>query len=95
MGVADAQEGDHYVASVAVAWSMRVAVLGDVGLTSGRMPVMIWMANLREAHAAIGARRWARDEERGKELEHKAALAQAVFERTGTTGWMWPSGNWV
>lgn len=93
--VAEAQEGDDDVAAVAVAWSVRAAVLGDVALTSGRMPVVIGMSNLREAHAAVGAWRWARDEGRREELEHKAALAQAVFERTDTAGWTWSLGNWV
>ena len=93
--VAEAQEGDDDVAAVAVAWSVRAAVLGDVTLTSGRMPVVIGMRNLQEAHAAVGAWRWARDEGRREELERKAALAQAVFERTDTAGWTWPSGNWV
>ena len=93
--VAEAQEGDDDVAAVAVAWSVRAAVLGDVTLTSGRMPVVIGIRNLQEAHAAVGAWRWARDEGRREELERKAALAQAVFERTDTAGWTWPSGNWV
>jgi len=96
VAVAEAQEGgDHDVAAVAVAWSVRAALSGDVALTSGRMPVVIGMSDLREAHAAVGAWRWARDEGRVEELERKAALAQTVFERTDTAGWTWSSGNWV
>ena len=93
--VAEAREGDDDVATVAVAWSVRAAMLGDVALTSGRMPVVIGMSDLREAHVAVRSWRWAREEGRREELERKAALAQAVFEHTGTAGWTWTSGNWV
>ncbi|KAH9967718.1 NADP-dependent oxidoreductase domain-containing protein [Lactifluus volemus] len=84
------------VAAVAVAWSVRAAGEssdGDGG--SGRMPVVVGMSNLQEVHAAVAAWRWARDEGRREELERKAALAQDVFERTGTAGWTWSSGNWA
>jgi hypothetical protein len=61
------------------------------------MPVVVGMKNLREVHETVAAWRWANDQDEGRreELERKAALAQAVFERTGTAGWTWPSGNWV
>jgi len=66
------------------------------GTASGRrMPVVVGMSNLREVHEAVDAWRWAKDEERREELERKASLALVVFERTGTAGWTWPSGNWV
>jgi hypothetical protein len=83
------------VAAVAVAWSVRLAADATAGL--GRMPVVVGMSNLREVHETVAAWRWAndRDEGRREELERKAALAQAVFERTGMAGWTWPSGNWV
>jgi D-arabinose 1-dehydrogenase len=60
-----------------------------------KMPVVVGMSNLQEVHAAVAAWRWARDEGRREELEGKAARAQAVFERTGTAGWTWSSGNWA
>jgi hypothetical protein len=84
-------EGED-VAAVAVAWSVRAAAAmsGEVV-----MPVVIGMSDLREAHAAVRAWRWARDDGRAGELERKAALARAVFERTGTAGWTWSSGNWA
>ena len=94
--------GEGEVASVAVAWSVRAARVGDGGGRArssggeeGRMPVVVGMSNLREVHAAVEAWRWARDEGRQEELASKAALAQDVFERTGTAGWTWTSGNWV
>jgi hypothetical protein len=61
------------------------------------MPVVVGMSDLREVHAAVRAWRWARDDDEGRQevLEHRAALAQAVFERTGMAGWTWPSGNWA
>lgn len=86
------------VAAVAVAWSVRAAGVGgdsDGGSGAGRMPVVVGMSNLNEVHAAVAAWRWARDEGRREELEGKAALAQGVFERTGTAGWTWNSGNWT
>lgn len=89
------------VAGVAVAWSVRTAQVGDGsgGQTEsdggGKMPVVVGMSDLREVHAAVEAWRWARDKGRQDELESKAALAQGVFERTGTAGWTWPSGNWA
>jgi D-arabinose 1-dehydrogenase len=88
--------GSEQVAAVAVAWSVRAAGEssdGDGG--SERMPVVVGMSNLQEVHAAVAAWRWARDEGRRDELERKAALAQDVFERTGTAGWTWSSGNWA
>ncbi|KAH9167620.1 Aldo/keto reductase [Lactarius sanguifluus] len=93
--------GEGEVAGVAVAWSVRTAQAGDGsgGQTEsdggGKMPVVVGMSDLREVHAAVDAWRWARDKGRQDELESKAALAQGVFERTGTGGWTWPSGNWV
>jgi D-arabinose 1-dehydrogenase len=83
--------GEGEVARVAVAWSVRMARVGD----GGRMPVVVGMSNVREVHAAVEAWRWARDEGRQEELESKAALARGVFERTGTDGWTWTMGNWV
>jgi D-arabinose 1-dehydrogenase len=82
--------GEAEVARVAVAWSVRAA-------QQGSMPVVVGMSNLKEVHAAVEAWRWARDnlEGRREELERKAALARGVFERTGTAGWTWTSGNWV
>ncbi|KAI9510973.1 Aldo/keto reductase [Russula earlei] len=80
------------VAAVAVAWSVRMAAAGDA---AGPMPVVVGMVDLQEVHAAVAAWRWAKDEKRREELERKAAVAQAVFERAGTAGWTWPSGNWV
>lgn len=100
--------GEGEVAGVAVAWSVRTAQAGDGdgdgdgdgqtesgGRAEGSMPVVVGMSDLREVHAAVEAWRWARDEGRQDELESKAALARGVFERTGTAGWTWPSGNWV
>ncbi|KAI0253161.1 NADP-dependent oxidoreductase domain-containing protein [Lactifluus subvellereus] len=90
--------GPEEVAAVAVAWSVRAAWVGGDGGSgggAGRMPVVVGMSNLREVHAAVAAWRWARDEGRQEELEGKAALAQGVFERTGTAGWTWASGNWA
>ncbi|KAH9057727.1 Aldo/keto reductase [Lactarius vividus] len=93
--------GEGEVARVAVAWSVRTAQAGDGsgGQTEsgggGKMPVVVGMSDLREVHAAVEAWRWARDKRRQDELESKAALARGVFERTGTAGWTWPSGNWV
>lgn len=86
--------GEAEVAKVAVAWSVSKAWEGE---SEGRMPVVVGMSNLREVHAAVEAWRWARDEDDGRreELEGKAALALGVFERTGTAGWTWASGNWV
>ncbi|KAN0131040.1 Aldo/keto reductase [Lactarius tabidus] len=84
--------GEAEVARVAVAWSVSKAQARE-----GRMPVVVGMSNLKEVHAAVEAWRWARDEDEGRrgELERKAALALGVFERTGTAGWTWGSGNWV
>lgn len=100
--------GEGEVAGVAVAWSVRAARAGDggsgqagsggaggAGGEEGKMPVVVGMSNLREVHAAVEAWRWARDEGKQDELASKAALAQGVFERTGTAGWTWASGNWV
>ncbi|KAI9433303.1 Aldo/keto reductase [Lactarius indigo] len=92
--------GEGEVAGLAVAWSVRTAQAGDGqtgsdGGVEGKMPVVVGMSKLREVHAAVEAWRWARDEGRKEELESKAALARGVFERTGTAGWTWPSGNWV
>ena len=87
--------GEAEIARVAVAWSVGEA---QVSVSEGeRMPVVVGMSNLREVHAAVEAWRWARDGDEGKkkELERKAALALGVFERTGTAGWTWASGNWV
>ena len=83
--------GSEQAVAVAVAWSVRLAA------GTGRMPVVVGMSNLREVHEAIASWRWANDQdiERREELESKAALAQAVFERTGTAGWTWSSGNWA
>jgi len=80
-----------------VAWSVRAAQVGDGsdGGKEGRMPVVVGMSNVREVHAAVEAWRWARDEGRQEELESKAAVVRGVFERTGTAGWTWSSGNWV
>jgi D-arabinose 1-dehydrogenase len=85
--------GHEQVTAVAVAWSMRAAA--EAG--AGRMPVVIGMSSLREVHETIAAWRWANDQDEGRqeELKSKAALAQAVFERTGMAGWTWFSGNWV
>lgn len=97
-------------AVVAVAWSVRAAAAvgartgteaaaanDDNAAAAGRIPVVVGMKNLQEVHEAISAWRWAKDEDEGRreELERKAALAQAVFERTGTAGWTWSSGNWA
>ena len=90
--------GEGEMARVAVAWSVRTAQAGDGGDDGGKegvVPVVVGMSNLREVHTAVGAWRWARDKGRQEELESKAALAQAVFERTGTAGYTWSSGNWV
>jgi hypothetical protein len=89
--------GSDKVAAVAVAWSVRAAgeSSDSDGGGSGRMPVVVGMSNLQEVHAAVAAWRWARDEGRREDLERKAALAQDVFERTGTAGWTWSSGNWT
>jgi len=83
------------VVAVAVAWSVRLAAAAAAEV--GRMPVVVGVSNLREVHETVAAWRWAKDQDEGrrKELERKAALARAVFERTGTAGWTWPSGNWV
>jgi len=83
------------VVAVAVAWSVHLAAAGPDN--AGRMPVVVGMSNLREVHETVAAWRWANDQVQGRreELERKAALAQGVFERTGTVGWTWPSGNWV
>jgi hypothetical protein len=89
------------VVAVAIAWSVRLAA---VAATAGpnnaagarrRMPVVVGLSNLREVHETVAAWRWAnvQDEGRREELERKAALARAVFERTGTAGWTWPSGK--
>ena len=88
------------VVAVAVAWSVRLTAAAAAAAGPdevGRMPVVVGMSNLREVHETIAAWRWANDHDEGRreELERKAALAQAVFERTGTAGWTWPSGNWV
>lgn len=83
--------GKKDVAKVAVAWSVCAARGQE---QEGRMPVVIGMSNVREVHEAVEAWRWARDEGRQEELTSKAALAQDVFERTGTAGWTWKSGNW-
>ncbi|KAF8257694.1 Aldo/keto reductase family-domain-containing protein [Lactarius quietus] len=82
--------GEAEVARVAVAWSVSAA-------QEGGMPVVVGMSNLGEVHAAVEAWRWARDDSEGRreELERQAALARGVFERTGTAGWTWTSGNWV
>lgn len=100
--VVQKRQGDGYgdVAAVAVAWSVRAAgTAGDAtsatAAAAGMMPVVVGMSDLREVHAAVGAWRWARDSGRREELERKAGLAQAVFERTGMAGWTWASGNWV
>jgi len=95
--------GPGHVARVAVAWSLHVAgsvddgTGADAGAGAGarRMPVVVGTSNLGEVHEAVAAWRWAKDAGRREELERKAALAQAVFERTGTAGWTWSSGNWV
>jgi len=96
--------GESEIAQLALAWSVRAAQGagdGEIGLGSspvgveGKMPVVVGTSNLREVHAAIEAWRWARDESRRDELESKAGLARGVFERTGTAGYTWPSGNWV
>jgi D-arabinose 1-dehydrogenase len=82
--------GSEQAVAVAVAWSVRLAA-------GAGMPVVVGMSNLREVHETIAAWRWANDQDAGRreELERKAALAQAVFNRTGTAGWTWSSGNWV
>jgi len=69
--------------------------MDDAAAAVGRMPVVVGMSKVQEVHEAVDAWRWAKDQGRLEELERKAALAQAVFERTGTAGWTWPSGNWV
>ena len=83
--------GSQQAVAVAVAWSVRLAA------GAGRVPVVVGMSDIREVHETVAAWRWANDQDRGKreELERKAALAQAVFERTGTAGWTWSSGNWL
>ena len=84
-----------------VAWSVRLAAVGpDNAAGAGRrIPVVVGLSNLREVHETVAAWRWANlndlDDGRREELERKAALARAVFERTGTAGWMWPSGKCV
>ncbi len=85
--------GHEQATAVAVAWSVRAAA--EAG--AGRMPVVIGMSSLREVHETIAAWRWANNQDKGRqeELGRKAALAQAVFERTGMAGWTWFSGNWV
>jgi hypothetical protein len=87
--------GSEQAIAVAVAWSVRLAA--GVGVGMGRMPVVVGMSNLQEVHETVAAWRWANDQDKGRreELERKAALAQAVFKRTGTAGWTWSSGNWV
>ena len=85
--------------AVAVAWSVRLAAVGP-GNAAGagrRIPVVVGLSNLREVHETVAAWRWANDLDDGRreELERKAALARAVFERTGTAGWTWPSGKRV
>jgi D-arabinose 1-dehydrogenase len=91
--------GSEQAAAVAVAWSVRLAAGAGAGAGAGmgRMPVVIGMSNLRDVHETVAAWRWANDQDKGRreELERKAALAQAVFKRTGTAGWTWSSGNWV
>jgi D-arabinose 1-dehydrogenase len=89
--------GSEQAAAVAVAWSVRLAAGAGAGAGMGRMPVVIGMSNLRDVHETVAAWRWANDQDKGRreELERKAALAQAVFKRTGTAGWTWSSGNWV
>jgi D-arabinose 1-dehydrogenase len=87
------------VVAVAVAWSVRLAAVGP-GNAAGagrRIPVVVGLSNLREVHETVAAWRWANDLDDGRreELERKAALARAVFERTGTAGWTWPSGKRV
>ena len=84
--------GEAQIAPVAVAWSVR-----EAQQVSERMPVVVGMCSLQEVHAAVEAWRWARDGDEGRkeELERKAALALGVFERTGTAGWTWASGNWT
>lgn len=86
--------GSEQAVAVAVAWSVRLAA--EAGAGAG-MPVVVGMSNLREVHETIAAWRWANDQDAGRreELERKAALAQAVFNRTGTAGWTWSSGNWL
>jgi D-arabinose 1-dehydrogenase len=80
--------GSEQAVAVALAWSVRLAA---------GMPVVVGMSNLREVHETVAAWRWANDQDEGRreELERKAALAQAVFKRTGAAGWTWSSGNWV
>lgn len=87
--------GSEQAVAVAVAWSVRLAAGAGMGM--GGMPVVIGMSNLRDVHETVAAWRWANDQDKGRreELERKAALAQAVFKRTGTAGWTWSSGNWV
>ena len=88
--------GSEQAVAVAVAWSVRLAGEAEEAV-EGRMPVVVGMSNPREVHATVAAWRWANDQDKGRreELERKAALAQAVFERTGMAGWTWSSGNWV
>ena len=88
--------GSEQAVAVAVAWSVRLAA-GAEGVGMGRMPVVVGMSNLREVHETVAAWRWANDQDKGRreELEGKAAVAHAVFKRTGTAEWTWPSGNWV
>ena len=83
--------GSEQAVAVAIAWSVRLAA----GV--GEIPVVVGMSNLHEVHETVAAWRWANDQDKGRreELERKAALAQAVFKRTGTAGWTWSSGNWV
>lgn len=87
--------GSEQAVAVAVAWSVRLAAGAEVGM--GKVPVVVGMSNLREVHETVAAWRWANDQDKGRreELEGKAALAQAVFKRTGTAGWTWSSGNWL
>lgn len=89
--------GSDQAVAVAVAWSVHLAVGAGAGVGMGRMPVVVGMKNLREVHETVAAWRWAKDQDEGRreELERKAALAQAAFNRTGTGGWTWSSGNWV
>jgi D-arabinose 1-dehydrogenase len=89
--------GSEQAVAVAVAWSVRLAAGAGAEVGMGKVPVVVGMSNLREVHETVAAWRWANDQDKGRreELEGKAALAQAVFKRTGTAGWTWSSGNWL
>ncbi|KAI0260927.1 NADP-dependent oxidoreductase domain-containing protein [Gloeopeniophorella convolvens] len=78
--------GEREIAQVAVAWSVRAARVEGI-------PVVVGMSALGEVHAAVAAWRRARDEGAAAELEEKAGRARAVFERTGTAGWVWAAGG--